>query len=55
MHHLLMLSRELFPEVVDRRGEPRFLVGCYDEGAVNLLIRNYGSRRTSAYSIMNIA
>ena len=54
--HLLLLSmRELFPEVVGQRGEPRFPVGCYGEGAVDLLIRDHGSKRTSAYSIVNIA
>ena len=55
MHLLLLLRRGLFLEVVDRRGEPRFLVGCYGEGAVDFLIRQFGNRQTSAYSIMNIA
>ena len=52
---LLRLRRALFRELVDRRGEPRFLVGCCGEGAVDLLIRDFGNRLNSVYSVMNIA
>ena len=55
MHFLLLSRTESFLEAVDQRGEPTFLVGCYGEGAVDLLIEDLGNMQTSVYSIMNVA
>ena len=41
---LLLLRRAMFQELVDRRGEPRFLVGCCGEDAVDSLIRDFGKQ-----------
>ena len=55
MRLLMLLRRALIQELVGRRDEPRFPAGCCGEGAVNMLLRGFGNRRTGVYSIMNIA
>ena len=40
----LLLRIAWFQELVDRRGEPRSLVGCCGEGAVDVLVRDSGAQ-----------